>query len=372
MKTLRRTAAAALCLAILLLGVSARASSSGNIYFMAVNEIMIETTPENMPMVVGGALYVPYTMLSIRDTGLNLGVSAQYSTSRRTVLVSDGRLAITFDVQSNNAYDLDGNDLRVRAVVRNSVVFLPIAWICQYFGVISYSTSPTPYGTLVRITNDAVILSDAALIDAADGKLRDNLASYQQAISEQQQPSAEPSAGQQDPPNAGPVVYLALLWGEHARSIAQQLESLGHRALFLFTPEQLSLQDDLVRRLSAAGHGIGLDLTGSTVEQCLQQAQEGSALLADIARCPAYIIRANALDEEGREQLEDEGWAVWTPTLWAGDAASASRLLGQLSSARVNYVEAVCDDQQQPMLSSALRTLSGSGYHLRQAVAPAL
>ena len=183
MKLARRLTAALLCLSLLCTAAAvASGSSNPNLYFMAVNETMVETTPGNMPMVVGGVLYVPYTMLSIRDTGINLGVSAQYSTTRRTVLVSGGQRAVTFDLQSNTAYDLQDNVVNAQAMVRNSTVYLPLAWVCSYFGTIRYTTNYTPYGTLVRITNDAAILNDAAFIDAADNLLRQNRGRYLQAI----------------------------------------------------------------------------------------------------------------------------------------------------------------------------------------------
>ncbi len=372
MKILRRIFAV-LVGAALLMGIAAASSvSSSNVYFMAVNEKIIEMTPENMPMAVGGTLYIPYTMLSIRDTGINLGVSAQYSASRRTALVSDGRRAITFDLQSNTAYDPQGNYVDAQAVMRNSMLFLPIAWICDYFGTISFSTSRTPYGTLVRVTNDAVILNDAALIDAADGMLRDNLSSYQQAISEQQQPSAEPSTQPSAQPDSGPIVYLALLWGDAVEDVADQLEALGQYALFLLTPQQLREQDDLVRRLVGAGHSIGLDLTGTTASQCIQQAQEGSRLLAEIACCPIYIVRAAALEESQRIQLSQEGWAVWSATQLWEDASSSYQLLSQLSYSQENYVEAVCSSGNLSSLSSAFGSLTGSNYQLLQTTAPAL
>ena len=63
-------AVVALLLAALLLPAF---GTSGTIYLMAVNDKVLETTAENMPMTVNGTLYVPYTMLSSRDLGFNLG-----------------------------------------------------------------------------------------------------------------------------------------------------------------------------------------------------------------------------------------------------------------------------------------------------------
>ena len=377
MKLARRLTAALLCLSLLCTAAAvASGSSNPNLYFMAVNETMVETTPGNMPMVVGGVLYVPYTMLSIRDTGINLGVSAQYSTTRRTVLVSGGQRAVTFDLQSNTAYDLQDNAVNAQAMVRNSTVYLPLAWVCSYFGTIRYTTNYTPYGTLVRITNDAAILNDAAFIDAADNLLRQNRDRYLQAIQPQQpsptpepEPDSDPdpsAVATTPPPETGPDVYLALLYGDGALDAAQQLESLGLRGLFFFSPEQLREEDSLVRRLIAAGHGVGLDLSGSTLSECVRQAQEGGALLADIACSPAYLVRATQLDEGEYARLEESGWAVWRPTLSAPEGIGAGQLMEQLSTGYANFVELTC----QARTAAVLRTLDQEGcrFYLATAV----
>lgn len=372
MRLARRLLAVLLTAAVLCCAVTASSGSTSHVYFMAVNEKFIETTPANMPMVVGGVLYVPYTMLSTRDTSINMGVSAQYSSSRRTVLVSDGRQAVTFDFPSNTAYDPQGNYVNAQAIMRNSMAFLPLAWICNYFGTISYTTSSTPYGTLVRIINSSVILSDAAFIDAADGMLRSNLASYQQAIAAQQQPSTSPAPQTSGQPESGPQVYLAFLWGDGVEGLLETLDAIGYHTVFFFSPDQLAQQGNLVRQLVGAGHWVALDLPGSTVEECTQQAQQGSRLLADIAFCPTYIVRAEGLETAQREQLAQEGWAVWSPTHHWAEISSTYQLLSQLDSTRPNYVEIACSQDLLPSLSSALGSLDGNGYRLHQTVAPAL
>ena len=118
-------AALALC-ALLAAGVFwlKASAAGGTVYLMAVNEKVLDTTPENMPAVMGGTLYVPYTMLSIRDSGINLGVSALYSTTRRTVLVSNGQIGVVFDIQNNTAQDLQQNPVPARAMVRKPAVLI--------------------------------------------------------------------------------------------------------------------------------------------------------------------------------------------------------------------------------------------------------
>lgn len=195
-------AALALC-ALLAAGVFwLKASAAGGpVYLMAVNEKVLDTTPENMPTIMGGTLYVPYTMLSIRDSGINLGVSALYSTTRRTVLVSNGQIGVVFDIQNNTAQDLQNNPVAARAMVRNSMIFVPIDWLCSYFGTISCSRVRTPYGTLIRVTNGAVVLRDPDFVDAAGSQLEEKQRNYLNSITQVTVPPTGPTA---QPPGPSP------------------------------------------------------------------------------------------------------------------------------------------------------------------------
>lgn len=371
MKRLTKTMAAALLCAALLCGLILPAGASSDVYLMAVNDTVVDMTADNMPVVVGGVLHVPYTMLSSRVSGINLGVSAQYSTTRQTVLVSSGRKGVTFDTRANNAYDLQGNILDTRAVVRNAMVYLPLPWVCSYFGSITYTTTRTKYGTLVRVTNNAVILSDAEFVDAADSLLKDNLRRYEESLGGNA-PSGPDGPAPSDRPETGPIVYLAFDWGEQAEAVARLLENSAQRGLFFFTPEQLARQDDLVRRLTGMGHTVGLALEGSDPEQCLLQAEQGRQLLSDIARCAGVIIKADGLEEQGLAQLSDAGYAVWSAGIRGEETASANALLRRLSGAQPNYVGLAADEAGLSLLTGVLPVLTGSGYRLRQAVAPAL
>ncbi len=372
MRRWKRSVLAALCAVLALWAAVPASGSYSEVYLMALNERVLATTAQNMPTVVGGVLYVPYTMLSRLDSGINLGVNAMYSATRRTVLVSDGPRGVVFDTQANTAQDLSGNPLAVRAMVRNSMVFLPIDWLCQYFGSISCSRIRTDYGLLVRVTNSAAILGDRDFVDAADSLLADSLRTYLSTVGTEgggPTPSAEvqPSA----PPN-GAELFLAFRWGDESQECARALESREQRGLFLFTPEELREQGSLVRRLVGAGHTVGLALTGESGAECLAQAQEGRRLLAAAARYNALVVSAGALDEAGREALAQAGYVVWSPTVQGNEQGGGAALVRGLSLRQVNFVELVCGSGSAALLREALRTMEEENCQLYQATAPAL
>lgn len=366
--------AAALALILMAALLAPAFGTAGEVNLMAVNDRVRPVTVDNMPRTVGGVLYVPYTMLSTRESGINLGVNALYSTTQRTVLVTDRERGISFDLQTNTAQDLDGSPVPARAMVRNATVFVPIDYLCQYFGTISCTRTRTRHGTLIRVTNSAAILSDEMFVDAADNLLASSLQNYLESAG-QGGSSGEPvpSGGMQpsDPPS-GAELYLALRGGEECGECAQLLESREVRALFLFTPEQLGEQDGLIRRLVGAGHTVGLLLTGKTAEECAAQAQEGAELLAAAARCPALVASAPGLDKEGRETLQKAGYALWEADVLGEDYPSGGALVRELSPRRVSRVELGCGPGGAAFLRAALAAMAEEECQVYQPTAPEL
>ena len=382
MKNWKKGLLAALC-AALALGIAVPVfGSSGTVYLMAVNERVLDLTAENMPTVMNGVMYVPYTMLSVRDTGINLGVNTQYSATRRTVLVSDGRYGIVFDLQTNTAQDLQGRKVPAQAMVRNSMTFLPIDYLCAYFGSISCSRVYSRYGTVIRVTNSAAVLRDLEFVEAADYILADSLRGYYASLPtpEPTPPPAVPTPGPAPTarPTAQPAppieaeVLLALRWGERAEELARALEDRDERALFLFTVPELRRQDGAARRLIAAGHTVGLALTGEDAEACAAQLEEGRLLLAEIARYHALIASAAALDGGGREALREKGCAVWSPGLLGEDYPTGELLVKALAPQSANGVELACGAGSGEFLRSVLEAMDKESCTLRQVTAPLL
>lgn len=346
----------------------------GSVNLMAVNDTVLAITADNMPRTMGGVLYVPYTMLSKLSTGINLGVNAMYSTTRRTVLVTDGgQRGVIFDTQANTAQDLNGEPLSARAMVRNTTVFVPIDWLCEYFGTITCTRTQSPYGTVIRVTNTAAILSDRDFVDAAGMNLAAALRRYLDSggLGEGVDPLPSGGAEASDPPS-GAELYLACRWGAEARECAQLIEGREQRALFLFAPGEIAGQDDLVRCLAGAGHTLGLALDGEDPKECLLQAEEGRRLLAAAARYNALVVSAPNLDEEGRSALAEEGYVVWGATALGEDYATGAGLVRGLNTRRVNYVEVECGAGGAAFLRGALNTMEDENCQIYQATAPAL
>jgi hypothetical protein len=379
-KLWKSVTALALC-ALVLLAAAPRAQGA-TVYFMAVNDKLLELKASNMPTTVGGVLYVPYTMLSANDTDVNLGVYAMYSSVKNQVLVYSSRVQLIFDIQENQTYDLAGNSYDERAILRGSMAYLPLSRVCAVFSEnISYSVNSTQYGYLVRVWNSAVVLEDDAFIDAASNMMNTALTRYQQdnasssaAPSASVAPVASPSAAPDDPSVSGDYasVYLAFTQTEDGSldGVLTALNSQGRQGLFLLTLEQLTDQDDLVRQILGTGHFVGLRVQGQSAQEVLSEAELGAQVLSDAAHCRLSVVLAEDLDEKALAEVERAGYVCWRTTtdgrgLEGGASTRAATLAHQLTvgaSAR-NYL--LLDDRASGTLAGMLSALGQSDFRFR-------
>lgn len=377
----KRAAALALCALVMMSAVSPAQGAS--VYFMAVNDQLLELSDATMPAMVDGILYVPYTMLSANATGVNLGVYATYSAAAGRVLVFSSRRQLVFDLQSNMTYDMNGSFYAERAILRNSTVYLPIARVCDVFrGDIYYTVSRVEYGYLVRVRNSAAELGDEAFIDAAANMMRNYLDRY-----EQSQPDDEPEPSASEPtPSPTPQVsgdeawiYLGFTLSEEgtADQVLSALSVRGGQAVFFLTLDQLIGEDDLVRRLLGSGHQVGVRLTAESVSGALEELAAAGEVMAAVAHCRLGLALAEGLNGAETDELEQAGYVCWQTTvdgrgLTGSGASRASALIGQLDrdeGAR-NYL--LLDEGAGETLSTVLSVLEQSDLRVRTPLASAL
>ena len=379
----KSTAALVLCVVALISAVSPVQGAS--VYFMAVNDQLLELSDETMPAMVEGVLYVPYTLLSANATGVNLGVYATYSAAAGRVLVFSSRKQLVFDLQSNMTYDMNGNFYSERAILRNSTVYLPIARVCDVFrGDIYYTVSRVEYGYLVRVRNSAAELGDEAFIDAAANMMRNYHDRYQK-----EKPSADP-----DPQDSGVVpssppqvsssragIYLAFTLTEEEDNVVEQVLSAlsvrGCRAVFFLTPEQIIQKDDFVRQLLGSGHLVGARLTSGNVSGALEELERAGEALAAVAYCHLNLALAEELDGDATEALEQAGYVCWQTTadgreLTGSGASRASALARQMDRSEGARNCLLLDDGAGETLAAMLSALERADFQVWTPVASAL
>ena len=381
----KRGAALALWALVLLSAVSGvQGAQSSRVYFMAVNDQLLELSEDTMPAMVDGVLYVPYTMLSANATGVNLGVYATYSAAAGRVLVFSSRRQLVFDLQSNMTYDMNGSFYAERAILRNSTVYIPIARVCDVFrGDIYYTVSRVEYGYLVRVRNSAAELGDEAFIDAASNMMRNYLDRYEQSRPDDEPtPSASEPTASNSPQVSGNEawIYLAFTLSEEGGTADQVLSALsarGEQAVFFLTPDQLAGEDDLVRQLLGSGHQVGVRLTAGSVSGALEELSAAEETMAAVAHCRLGLVLAEGLDEDETAEVERAGYVCWQTTvdgreLTGSGTSRASALMGRLDrdeGAR-NYL--LLDEGAGETLSTVLSVLERSDLRVGTPLASVL
>ena len=378
---------ACLCAAVLavtLLAGTQATADSVEIYLMAENDQMLDLPLEAMPVWIGGAIYVPYHAFDWTYTGVNLGVSYgqdRTGTEYKFTLYSlNGTLV--FDINAGTCVEQSsGEDMDMKAVLRNGRVFVPLAGVCRYFGL-NYSYTPTNYGTLIRITNGQEWLSTSQFVDSASNPMRIRYNEYLKAMSAASSPKPTTSSGgggSTTAPSATPspddadqrqltVAMAFQCTGTGAEELLDILDGAGVKALLFFRPESLADNEAAIRRAVGSGYTVGLSVPGGDRRETLEALEEGSRWLEDTLCLRTHLA---LLEEPGKNvtgAVEEAGWVCWSGDLDARDdgrsrSVQRSALLSALEDQR-GTTRVLLDDSDNivGMLEQALTRMKQESY----------
>ena len=296
----------ALALTVQLSPATAGAPASG-VYFTAVNDEMVEMSRETMPFWSGGHLYVSSVIFSGVFRRM-LEVACSQPPNKPVVLYSTRTAGdvLFFDLEAGTSYDGQNNQYGLPAIQRGGYVFFPIDLVCSVFGL-TYSYTPVDPAPLIRVKSDSAHLSDEVFIDAtqADGMRQRLYDNYIRSLPSSQSP--EPS---QTPATTGRRVYLVFSASDaaSARSLLDVLSRQGCQAAFLLTAEEMEAEGDLLRALTAAGHSVGVRLTGT--EDAMDQLRRAGDALWRAARLRTRLVWLEAGQQALGALLEAEGFCA--------------------------------------------------------------
>lgn len=295
--------------------------SAADVYFTSINDNLLPLTSETMPVWSGGILYVPYTVFDSNYTGVSLGLYCIYSQNSNTVSVFSLRQMLVFDLNDNYARnEMTGETFILHAIVRNSRPYLPLNLVCDFFGL-SHSYTTIKQGYLIRIKSAAVVLSDAKFIDAAGDLINRRFKEYTQNLNPTTPTTpttpitpSTPSSPDEGSTSADVRTYLAFRCqnGDGIAALLDALDKSEVYALFLFSPQMLEEESDLVRRILGTGHSIGLLAEGDHPAQTQTLLAEGNRLLEQIAFTRTSVA---SVPQGQRSALEEAGWVLWDETM---------------------------------------------------------
>ena len=359
---------AAVCLGLLL----PMPASAANVYVTSINDNVAPLTADTMPVYSGGVMYVPYTVIDGAYSGIDLGIYASYSRSGNTVTLFNLRQMLVFDLSAGTCRnDMTGEYYSARAIVRNNRPYVPVETVCSFFGL-TYTLNRLSYvtdGYLVRIASSAAALDDETFIDAARTLISTRVREYNQSIAPDPDITLtpEPDTGEDDSPSAVRT-YLAFRCEDSAgvAGILDTLDDFGLNALFLFTPQALEGEDDLLRRALGSGHSVGVLAQGADLQETLSLLSGGSQILTR----KLHLRPTVALVPEGQQEgAEEEGWVCWdetlalAPTATVGASTFAANTLLRLSGrTRAVYLTLEGGENAARVLPALLRQLAYDNF----------
>lgn len=271
-----------------------------------------------MPFWANGDLYVDGSLFENKDlyTGFFYNASKNMAVvySRKTA-----NYALYFDLGRNRVDNAEGYGYYPPAILRGGVVFLPVSLVTSYFEL-GYANIRVDHGYLLRVRSDKAVLSDRTLADAGSTRMDSQYQQYLAARNNAQQ--TEPSGGGSTgetvrPPEtaAGQTVRLCFRAGEAEQTAAllDLLDADGARGTFYFTAEQLGQQRDLVRRMAATGHAVGLAADGSRETDVAEQLRLANETLWRTAGIKTRLCVLENGTDAGRQSAEAAGYCCLTP-----------------------------------------------------------
>lgn len=374
---MKKRLAGLFCVLALLLALLPSAAGAETMYFMAVNDTMVEYSKDRLPVIISGTVYVPYTMfLSEYNGGVKLGVFYGWDGARNSLsLYSQTKPILTFDIEAGTAYTKD-ETYSFKAFMRNGMIYLPAWAVCDYFDL-TYSYLPNSFGVLIRIKREgSYYLTDRNFVSCATDKFRDQKKEFErsQVVEPTATPTPAPTPTPTPPPSDQRQVRVSFAFrcgeGQGPEALLDSLGRYGVKGVFFFRSEELAGWDDQIRRLLAEGHRVGLIVDGADAAACEEQAEQGNRLLSRIACARTDFLLVDGPDKLRRE-LSELGWACWWYNIDgvpAPDARTASHTATLLLNieAKQSLARILMDDSavSAGALERLLPRLTGKGYLL--------
>lgn len=315
----KKIAAWVLCLLMVFqLAAPPSAQAEDYVYFVAVGENILPLSEKTMPFWSGGYLYVASSIITgnVRDT---LGVSCvRNNNQKRVVLYSrEEAESLFFEWEKDYAMDKVGNIHHPGAIYKNGEVFIPAALLARMFnlqysvtGVGGTADGEAFRGELVWLRRPGHVLSADVFADAAmSGAIPERYADYlKEKRAQEMQETPGPSDGVEVD---GKKIYLCMKAGDDTETLLNLLDQYHSRAAFFCTPAFLEEHDDLLRRMTATGHAIGILVEAGDAERSPEEQLEAGNRALEQATCTkTRLVRVESGEAQTLRAVQEAGYRV--------------------------------------------------------------
>jgi len=299
----RRIISLILVLILLVPAVQTAVADNSGLCFTATNDTLLELS--SMTVFIGGSSYVPAKAFSA------FGIYMNYFNSESTALLSNASKQIFFNLSTGRTYDSSDTTYYVSATFQNGQVYVPVSWMCSYFGLYYSYTSGVGYGDILRIKNGSEVLTDAAFLEAATSLMKNRYNEYYGTTDPSSPSPSTSTGGQTGSQGYGSSVTLNFI-GLPSSDFLDKLDQYSAKVCFFVTADEVSESPDIIRRIYGSGHSIGIFCQSSPETEC----EQVSELIFEAAQTrPMLICASPAIESSASSYADENGYAYYKPVV---------------------------------------------------------
>ena len=336
------------------------ADAADDVCFISVNDTLLELS--STAYTTGGVTYVPYTVFNYFQ------INSTYFSSSATAMLYTTERQLFLDINQGYSFDAAGTRFDAQALFHNGQVYVPVGFVCSFFGLNWSYISGKGYGDLCRIKDAGVQLTDSKFFAAAASLMQRRYNAYKDALNPQTETPDTPSTTEPVESHSDTAVTLSFE-GLPDDTVLSTLQAWSIKACFFLSAEQIQQSPDTVRRIVASGHSVGILCPAGSVADSYTQA---SSLLFEAARVRTVLVAAPAgSDAEAvRTEADEAGLVFWSYSvdgvLGGAGLSYTGTLLSRLDAAHGRAdMRLLCNTRLGGLLGTVLQHLKDYEYTLQ-------
>ena len=341
--------------------------------FVAINYNIFPLETSTMGLVLNAEAYIPASTF----TSISQMYYSHYK-EENVFTLSNRDYTLQFDLNQGFAYDLT-NKYNAKCVQRNGVMYLPAEFTSRYFGY-HFDPIESKYGLIYRIrtvaTDDTI-----TFLSASDERLNTLFEAYKKANrpSFTPVPSYKPGVSVTPSPTPSPTrapmkfAYITIDDGPTAYTDAflDAFDDYGIKGTFFLVGENLTKNENAVRRMVGDGHAVGLhsyshrkELFYASPEAMMEELDMTNNLLYQIASYKSRLIRLpfgsggnSDFTAEMQLALREGGYRFWDWNVDPGDTTKGKTRAQIISDCKKQLVTEVVGNNAYILLHDKKDTL---------------
>jgi peptidoglycan/xylan/chitin deacetylase (PgdA/CDA1 family) len=292
---------------------------------------------------IASVWFVPITVFSKLD-----GVDVKSSSFYKNTVISKGEKYFTIDNDTMMfAYTEESGMFYFKTyMLRSGTIWVPAERVCSYFGL-GFEVLASSAGTAVRISDDKAQTSLEQLLATYNPDLLAAAYTPETTTAKPPAKTTAPETETTEERDIEDISYDRVRFtfedcpNEYTRELLDVLEKHNIRATFFVTGGGIAAYPELISRMAADGHSVGLHsmsldekFFAEDIRNFINELEEENALLDRVIKSRTRLVRApngswsdkfHILNAE-YDEIKAAGFVVWDWNIYVPDEADAASI----------------------------------------------